>query len=158
MQNILRTDAPAWTLLIRVVVGTVFFLEGLQKFLYPGELGAGRFAKIGIPAASAMGPFVGVIEIVCGALVLVGFATRLASIPLIIDMCVALISTKLPILLGTSFWGFELRPMKHYGFLAMAHEARTDWSMLLCSVFLLLVGAGAWSVDANSQDRRSGKV
>jgi putative oxidoreductase len=80
--------------------------------------------------------------------VLLGLLTRLAAIPLIVNMCVAMLSTKIPILLGESFWGFELRPMKHYGFLSMAHEARTDWAMLLCSVFLLLVGAGPWSADA----------
>jgi uncharacterized membrane protein YphA (DoxX/SURF4 family) len=82
-----------------------------------------------------MAPFVGVVEIVCGALVLAGFLTRLAAIPLIINMTVAIASTKIPILLAKGFW-------------AMAHESRTDWSMLLGSIFLLIVGGGPWSVDA----------
>src|SRR5688500_9833600 len=89
-----------------------------------------------------MGPFVGVVEIVCGALILLGLFTRLAAIPLIINMLVAILSTKIPILLGYGFWGFSLRSVPYGGFWGMAHEARTDWSMLLGSIFLLIVGAG----------------
>jgi putative oxidoreductase len=146
-QKIVRTSAPAATILIRLVVGGVFLTEGIQKFLFPGEVGAGRFAKIGIPAPDVMGPFVGVVEIVCGALILLGFLTRLATIPLIIDMLVAIISTKIPILIGHGFWRFSLRAVPYGGFWGMAHEARTDFAMLLGSLFLLIVGAGAWSVD-----------
>jgi putative oxidoreductase len=134
--------------LIRLMVGSVFLSEGIQKFLSPDEIGAGRFAKIGIPWPEVMGPFVGVAEIVCGTLILIGLFTRLAALPLIIVMCVAIVSTKLPILLGHGFWGFSLRKLPEYGFWSMAHEARTDWAMLLGSVFLLLVGGGAWSLDA----------
>jgi uncharacterized membrane protein YphA (DoxX/SURF4 family) len=94
-----------------------------------------------------MGPLVGVIEIVCGALVLVGLFTRLAAIPLIGVMIVAIVSTKIPILLGEGFWGFEVRKLSEYGFWSMAHEARTDFAMLLGSAFLLLVGAGPRSID-----------
>lgn len=103
----MTTTAPASVILIRVVVGGVFFSEGIQKFLSPNDLGAGRFVKIGIPAPEAMGPFVGTVEIVCGSLIVLGLLTRLAAIRLIIDMCVALISTKLPILLGHGFWRFR---------------------------------------------------
>jgi uncharacterized membrane protein YphA (DoxX/SURF4 family) len=130
------------------MVGGVFLAEGIQKFLFPAEVGAGRFAKIGIPSPDVMGPFVGVVETVCGALILLGFLTRLAAIPLIIDMLVAIVSTKIPILLGYGFWGFSLRNVPYYGFWGMVHESRTDFSMLLGSLFLLIVGTGAWSVDA----------
>ena len=147
IQRIVSTTAPAWVILIRLMVGAVFLTEGIQKFLFPGEVGAGRFAKIGIPAPGVMGPFVGVVEIVCGTLVLLGLLTRLAAIPLIIDMLVAIISTKIPILLGYGFWGFSLRQLPYYGFWGMAHEGRTDFSMLMGSLFLLSVGAGAWSLD-----------
>src|ERR671910_2763849 len=102
-----------------------------------------------------MGPFVGVVEIVCGALILVGFLTRFAAIPLIIDMLVAILSTKIPILLGHGFWGFSLRQLPYYGFWGMAHEARTDFAMLLGSLFLLIVGGGAWSLDARLSRRSS---
>jgi uncharacterized membrane protein YphA (DoxX/SURF4 family) len=143
----LATTAPASVILIRLLVGAVFLSEGIQKFLFPDEVGMGRFAKIGIPSPDKMALFVGVIEIVCGALILLGLLTRLATIPLIIDMLVAILTTKIPILLGHGFWGFSLRQLPYYGFWGIAHEARTDLSMLLGSLFLLIVGAGAWSID-----------
>jgi len=146
-QKLLATTAPASVILIRLLVGAVFLTEGIQKFLFPNEVGAGRFARIGIPSPDLMAPFVGVVEIACGTLILFGLLTRLAAIPLIIDMLVAIISTKIPILLGHGFWGFSLRQVPYYGFWGMAHEARTDFSMLLASIFLLIVGAGAWSID-----------
>lgn len=146
-KQLMDTTASRSVILIRIVVGWVFFSEGIQKFLYPAENGAGRFARIGIPSPDVMGPFVGVVEIVCGALILIGLLTRLAAIPLIIDMLVAIISTKIPILLGHGFWGFSLRTLPYYGFWGMSHEARTDFAMLLCSIFLLIVGGGVWSID-----------
>jgi putative oxidoreductase len=144
----IATSAPAAVILIRLIVGGVFLAEGIQKFLFPAEVGAGRFAKIGIPNSEMMGPFVGVVESVCGALILVGLLTRLATIPLIINMLVAILTTKIPILLGHGFWGFSLRNLPYYGFWGMVHESRTDFSMLLGSLFLLIVGAGTWSLDA----------
>lgn len=119
---------------IRVMVACVFLSEGIQKFLFSESLGVGRFIKIGIPLPEIMAPFVGVVEIVCGGLILLGLFTRLASIPLIINMLVAISTTKIPILLEKGFW-------------AMAHEARTDWSMILGLIFLLIVGSGRWSLD-----------
>jgi putative oxidoreductase len=151
LHRTIATNAPASVILIRLVVGGVFFVEGVQKFLYPAEVGAGRFAKIGIPSPAVMGPLVGVVETVCGALVLLGLLTRLAAAPLIFNMVVAIVSTKIPILLGHGFWGFSLRQVPYYGFWGMAHEARTDWAMLLGSIFLLIVGAGAWSLDRRLQ-------
>jgi putative oxidoreductase len=154
MNKLIQTNAPAAVILIRLVVGGVFLSEGVQKFLYPAENGAGRFAKIGIPSPDVMGPFVGVVEIVCGALILLGLFTRLAAIPLIINMLVAILSTKIPILIGQGFWGFSLRNLPYYGFWGMMHEARTDFAMLLGSLFLLIVGAGALSIDARLTNRR----
>ena len=95
-----------------------------------------------------LGPFVGGVEIICGALVVVGLLTRLAAIPLLIDISVAILSTKIPILLGHGFWNFTLAKLPRYGFLSMMHEARTDFSMLLGLIFLLIVGAGHWSLDS----------
>ncbi len=129
------TRAPNAVLLIRLIVGAVFLSEGLQKFLFPADLGAGRFARIGLPSPEFLAPFAASFEVVCGALVLLGLFTRVAVIPLLAVMAVALYSTKLPILLKSGFW-------------KMAHEARTDCSMTLGALFLLIVGAGAWSLDA----------
>lgn len=148
LRELLSTDAPSATLLVRLAVGTIFLTEGLQKFIYPAALGAGRFAKIGIPWPGATGPFVGVVEIVAGILVLVGLVTRLAALPLVLDMLVALASTKVPILLGRGYWLFASPSGSRNGVWAMLHEARTDLSMLLGATFLLVVGAGSRSVDA----------
>jgi uncharacterized membrane protein YphA (DoxX/SURF4 family) len=98
-------------------------------------LGVGRFTTIGLPAPQILAPFVGIVEIACGSLLLVGLFTRLAAVPLVVDMLVAIATTKVPILLKSGFW-------------AMAHEARTDWAMLLGSLFLLSTGPGPWSMDA----------
>ena len=141
------TKAPNTVVLIRLMVGSVFSLEGLMKFLYPGELGAGRFAKIGLPMPEVLGPFVGGVETICGALVLIGLLT-LAAIPLLINISVAIVSTKIPILLGHGFWTFTLAKLPRYGFLSAMHEARTDLCMWLGLVFLIIVGAGRWSADA----------
>jgi len=130
-------------ILIRVMVGLVFISEGIQKFLFPDALGVGRFIKIGIPAPEILAPFVGVVEIVFGALILVGLFTRLAALPLIIDMLVAIGTTKIPMLMKSGIW-------------AMAHEARTDFSMLLGCLFLLLVGAGSRSLDSLRQEDLKG--
>ena len=144
----LLTNAPAANLLIRLMVGGIFFFEGLQKFLYPADLGSGRFAKIGIPAPEFFGPFVGFFELTCGLLLLAGLATRVAAVPLIVTMCVALFTVKIPILIGAEFMGFSLRPLPRYGFLSMMHESRNDISMLFGSLYLLITGAGPWSADA----------
>ena len=137
LSSIRSTVAPASTLLIRLMAGLVFLSEGIQKFLSPSDIGAGRFAKIGLPSPEALAAVVGVTEIVCGTFVVLGLFTRLASIPLILIMLVAISSTKVPILHDSGFW-------------KMAHESRTDFSMLLGSLFLLINGAGKWSVDARS--------
>ncbi len=135
MKNrILNTDNSKTTILIRLMVGAVFLSEGIQKFLFADTLGAGRFAKIGLPLPEFLGSFVGTFEIVCGTLMVIGLLTRLASIPLIIIMLVAIATTKSEILAEKGFW-------------EMMHGSRTDWAMLLGSIFLLIKGAGYWSVD-----------
>ena len=140
-RRIAETQAPAATLLIRLAASGIFLSEGVQKFLFPAELGVGRFTQIGIPAPAVLAPFVGVIVIGCGLLLLFGFATRLAAVPLIVDMLVAIATTKLPILIKSGLW-------------KMLHEARTDYAMLLGAIFLLVVGAGPWSLDARSLSQR----
>ena len=134
MKKLFLTTNNFTPLLIRLMVGAVFVSEGIQKFLFPDERGVGRFIKIGLPSPEFFGYFVPTFEIVCGILVLAGLFTRLASIPLIIIMIVAIISTKIPVLLSEGFW-------------QMAHAARIDYAMLLGSLFLLIIGAGKYSID-----------
>jgi len=156
-QQMTQTDSDKATILIRFMVGVVFASEGLQKFLYPGMRGAGRFESIGIPFPEFSGYMVGGFEIICGLLVLAGFLTRYAAIPLIIIMITALFTTKLPILLGTGFWGFSLRSLDHYGLLSMLHESRNDLAMLIGSIFLWIKGGGYWSVDFNWMQKKMHK-
>ena len=136
LQRILfESSARAPVVLIRLMVGWVFLSESIQKFLFPAALGAGRFEKIGIPAPQFFAPFVGVVEIVCGFLLIIGLLTRLATVPLLVDISVAIATTKIPMLVKSGFW-------------SMAHEARTDFCMLLGLIFLLIAGAGKLSIDS----------
>lgn len=134
IQRLLASSAPRATVLVRILVGWVFLAEGIQKFLFPESLGVGRFAKIGIPNPGFAAPFVGAVEIVFGSLIIVGLLTRLATIPLLIDISVAIATTKIPMLIDKGLW-------------PAAHEARTDLSMLLGLLFLLVEGAGPASLD-----------
>jgi uncharacterized membrane protein YphA (DoxX/SURF4 family) len=140
-EGLLHSNAPPVVILVRLMIGAVFLSEGIQKFLFPDQLGAGRFLKIGLPMPELLGPFVGTFEIVCGTVVQLGLVTRLAVIPLLVVMAVALTTTKWPMLAAQGFWH-------------MAHESRTDWSMTLGALFLLVVGAGPWSFDAWLVSRR----
>jgi uncharacterized membrane protein YphA (DoxX/SURF4 family) len=148
LRKTLATSAPCSTIQIRLVVGGTFLTEGIQKFFFPGALRVGRFVKIGIPYPDFMAPFVGVFEVGCGTLLILGLLTRLAAVPMIVNISVAIVSTKIPILLGHGFWMFNLAKANSYGFWSMMHEARTDFAMLLGGIFILIVGAGCFSFDA----------
>lgn len=145
LRRLLATSPDRAILLIRLMVGIVFLSEGLQKWLFPAARGAGRFAKIGLPNPEFLGYVVGSLETVCGALVLLGLLTRVAVLPLLGIMAVALLSTKLPILLEKGVW-------------ELLHEARTDLCMVLGSLFLLLRGSGAPSVDHAWLLQKPGKL
>ena len=123
------------TILIRLIVGLVFLTEGIQKYLFPELLGTGRFSTIGFSNPAFWAYFTGTFEIICGSLILLGLITRVASVPLIIIMITAFITTKWPILMHKGFW-------------PMAHEYRTDFAMTLLLIYLLIYGAGKWSVDS----------
>lgn len=134
MKNKIFNTSSIPTLIPRLIVGFVFLSEGLQKFITPDTVGAGRFEKIGFPEPVFWANFTGTFEIICGTLLLLGLFTRLAAIPLLIVMCVAFIKTKIPIFLEKGFW-------------SMAHEYRTDFAMTLLLLFLLYFGGGNLSLD-----------
>lgn len=134
LKKIIRTDNSRSTIIIRLMVGVVFISEGIQKFLFSNELGSGRFEKIGLPYPEFLGPFVGSFEISCGVLLMLGLCSRLASIPLIFIMAVAIATTKVDSFVTQGFW-------------ETLHASRTDWAMLLGSIFLLIKGSGDFSVD-----------
>jgi uncharacterized membrane protein YphA (DoxX/SURF4 family) len=139
LTTLTASKAPKAVVLIRLMVGAVFLSEGIQKSLFPAKVGAGRFEKIGLPNPGFLGPFVG------GALVLIGLCMRLATLPLLTIMGVAIYSRKIPILLKSGFW-------------KMAHDSRTDFSMTLGALFLPMVGAGALLLDAWVHERNERNV
>jgi uncharacterized membrane protein YphA (DoxX/SURF4 family) len=133
--------------LIRLMAGSVFFWEGVMKFVFPATLGVGRFTKLGIPFPDTMAAFVGCVEIVGGTMLIAGLLTRVVAVPLLIDMVVAVLTTKVPLYLGT----YPLAPPPvppQFGFWAVLHEIRSDEAQFLCTAFLLAVGAGPWALDA----------
>jgi uncharacterized membrane protein YphA (DoxX/SURF4 family) len=133
--SIFNTDNNNSAILIRLTVGLIFLTEGIQKYLFPELLGTGRFTTIGFSNPAFWAYFTGTFEIICGTLIILGLITRVASIPLIIIMITAFISTKIPILIHKGIWPW-------------AHEYRTDFAMTLLLIYLLIYGSGRWSVDS----------
>jgi uncharacterized membrane protein YphA (DoxX/SURF4 family) len=127
-------------ILIRAIVGLVFLLEGALKFVRPEELGTGRFAGIGLPFPHLLAPLVGGIEIVGGLAVLLNFFAGDAALALLAVILTALVTTKIPILLGRPLGPFPLPKLNHYGWLSFFHEARTDLSMLFGLVAVVIDG------------------
>ena len=116
------------TIFIRIAVGLIFFSQGILKYTDP-KMGVERFARIGFPHPVFAAHFVGTFEIVCGLLVLAGLWTRIAAVPLLVIICTAIVTTKIPELTraGQGFW-------------FMVSDARTDFAMLMCLLFLLVSG------------------
>ena len=138
-------------ILIRLVVGGVFLNEGILKFVDPATNAAGRFATIGLPRPELLGPFIAAVETLGGVLVILGLLSRWAALVLFIDISVAIVTTKIPVLLGHAYLGLTLMKLKTYGVLSMVHEARTDLAMWFGLLFLLVAGPGRWAFDARSR-------
>jgi uncharacterized membrane protein YphA (DoxX/SURF4 family) len=133
--NIFSTENDNRAIIIRLIVGMIFLTEGIQKILFPDLLGTGRFLTIGFSNPAFWSYFTGTFEILCGGLILIGLITRLAALPLIIIMITAFVTTKMPILIHKGIWPW-------------AHEYRTDFAMTLLLIYLLIYGAGKWSIDS----------
>jgi uncharacterized membrane protein YphA (DoxX/SURF4 family) len=132
---IFNTTSGNGAILIRLTVGLVFLTEGIQKYLFPDLLGTGRFLTIGFSDPAFWAYFTATFEIICGSLIILGFITSVASLPLIIIMITAFVTTKIPILLHKGFWPW-------------AHEYRTDFAMTLLLIYLIIYGGGRLSVDS----------
>jgi len=146
------SDGPASVLFLRLMAGGVFLWEGILKFVYVNQ-GVGRFTKLGMPFPHLTANFVGCLEIVGGLLLLSGLMTRLISIPFIIEMIVAILSTKISLYLGTSPLPLPPSPPQ-FGMWAVLHEVRSEYAQLLTTAFLLVNGPGKWSLDALLQRKR----
>jgi uncharacterized membrane protein YphA (DoxX/SURF4 family) len=139
-------DGPASTFWLRLMCGGVFLWEGILKFVYTNQ-GVGRFTKLGFPWPGPTADFVAVLEIVGGALLVLGLGTRFTAVPFMIEMVVAMLSTKISLFLGTS--PLPLPPVPpQVGIWAVLHEVRSEYAQLLTTLFLFLAGPGRWSLDA----------
>ena len=137
------SEGPRSIVLVRIAVGLIFFTQGILKYIDP-NLGVVRFSRIGFPNPYFTAHFVGTFEILCGFLLLLGLWTRLVSIPLLIVITTAIATTKIPELFRAN-----------QGFWYMVSDARTDFAMFCCLIFLPSVGGGSWSVDAKRARHRS---
>lgn len=140
------TDGPKSTIVLRLMAGAVFFWEGILKFVYANQ-GIGRFTKLGMPLPHFTADFVAVLEIVGGLLLLSGLLTRLIAIPFVVEMIVAILSTKISMYLGTSPLPLPAVPPK-IGMWAVLHEVRSEYAQMLTVLFLMMNGPGRWSLDA----------
>jgi putative oxidoreductase len=152
------TAGPRATMAIRTMAGTVFLWEGILKFVYANQ-GVGRFTKLGLPFPVFTADFVGGLEIVGGVLLILGLGTRLITIPFIIEMLVAMLSTKPRLFLGT----LPLPPPPvppQVGMWAVLHEVRSEYAQIMSCIFLLISGPGPWSLDAalrsGEEEKRDG--
>ena len=146
-------DAPRATILLRLMAGSVFLWEGILKFVYANQ-GVGRFTKLGFPFPDFTASFVGGLETVGGLLILVGLGTRFVAVPFLIEMVVAMLSTKIGLYLGTSPLPLPPSPPLT-GFWAVLHEVRSEYAQLLTVAFLLWAGPGPWSLDAHRARKRT---
>jgi putative oxidoreductase len=131
-----RAQGPATTVLIRLAVGLIFLTQGILKYIDPA-MGVIRFTKIGFPHPYFTAHFVGAVEIACSSLVLLGLWTSPVALPLLIVISTAIATTKIPELFRSN-----------QGFWYMVSDARTDFAMFCCLIFLLLEGGGSWALDA----------
>ena len=134
-------------LIIRLMAGSVFVWEGLLKFVYVNQ-GVGRFSKLGFPFPEITAHFVAIVEIVGGLLLIFGLLTRLMAFYFIVQMFVAILSTKISLYLGTSPLPLPVVPPK-IGIWAVLHEVRSEYAQLLTCLFLLIEGPGRRSLDIN---------
>ena len=133
-------------LILRLMAGGVFFFEGILKFVYINQ-GVGRFTKLGFLMPELTANFIGATEIIGGLFLLLGIFTRFTAFWFVVEMIVAILSTKISLYLGTSPLPLPAVPPK-IGFWAVEHESRSDMAQLLTCLFLLIEGAGKKSVDA----------
>ncbi|HLX92425.1 MAG TPA: DoxX family protein [Puia sp.] len=132
-------------LIVRLMTGGIFLWEGILKFVYVNQ-GVGRFAKLGFPLPETTAHFVAIGEIIGGLLLIFGFMTRIVALYFVIQMIVAVLSTKIDLYLGTSPLPMPPAPPKT-GIWAVLHEIRADYAQILCCIFLVLEGAGRISMD-----------
>ena len=142
-------DAPVTgqssIIIIRILAGSVFFWEGILKFVYVNQ-GVGRFTKLGFPFPEMTADLIATGEIIGGLLLMAGLFTRATAFYFVIQMIVAVLSTKVDLFFGTSPLPLPPAPPK-MGIWAVLHEIRSDYAQILTCLFLLVDGPGRLSFD-----------
>jgi putative oxidoreductase len=128
-----KLTAPYGLMILRVVLGIAFLIHGWSKFSGGVDGVAGFFTSLNIPAPSLFAYIVSIVELVGGALLIVGFLTQIASILLVLDM------------LGAMLFAFWMRgqPLVENGAISWEKEA-VFAAAALC---IFLAGPGIWSID-----------
>lgn len=126
--------------IMRIVLGLIFAVHGLQKFQGGISNIAGYFESLGIPGFLAY--VVAIIELVGGILIILGFGTRIIGTLLAIVMIGATITAKLDIgFIGANgLAGYEL-----------------DLALAAMAVFFAFAGADKYSVDQVIANKKSTK-
>src|ERR1700733_9465969 len=132
-------------IVIRLMAGFVFFWEGILKFVYVNQ-GVGRFTKLGFPFPETTAHLIAIGEIIGGLLIIFGLFTRVTAFYFIVQMIVAVLSTKIDLYFGRSPLPLPPAPPK-IGIWAVLHEIRSDYAQILGCIFLLIEGPGRRSID-----------
>ena len=138
-------SGPSTILILRLMAGSVFFWEGILKFVYANQ-GVGRFTKLGFAFPETTAHIIAVGEIIGGLLLILGLFTRIVAVYFIVQMVVAVLSTKISLYLGTSPLPAPPAPPK-IGIWAVLHEIRSDFAQIFVCLFLFIEGAGRCSLD-----------
>lgn len=140
--SVRNDDRAAWGLtVLRVMIGIVFLVHGYTKVFVWGLGGTAQgFEQMGIPLAGIAGPMVGLLELLGGAALVLGLATRWISIPLAATMLVATLTVHAP-----------------NGFSA-PNGAEFTLTLFAALVALAFAGGGKLSVDEALATRRTGTL
>lgn len=132
------TQGPTTQILIRLLVGGVFLTAGIQKLIYPGLMGAGRFGDLGFPVPGIIAAVIGAVEIIAGSAVLLGLATQLAAYLLLAISIGAIFAVDLPVLLNQPIWVFPVPDRPRYGVWAFFTSFRENFAMLIGTLYLII--------------------
>jgi len=126
-------------LVARVLLGVVFFAHGFQKvFVYGFDGVTANFTKMGVPLAPVSAAYASVVELLGGALLILGVGTTVVAVLVALDMVGASLTTGSYAAILVSQHGFELEGV-----------------ILTGALLLMVTGAGRFSIDHILASRRT---
>lgn len=145
--QLFQREVSPWAIILRIGVGLIFLTEGLNKFIHPSERGSGRFMELGFPAPELVANAIGIVEIIAGSMLLMGFLTRFAAIFLLGVALNAIILTKIPVLIGAPIGPFTGVDADFFGITGFMYEARLDFLNFMATLYLVAAGPDQRSLD-----------